>query len=116
MLLQLKNLVVDMFRLDILEPDKIADDEPLAGRRLCLDSLDTLELAIGIEEVFGIAMWNSEALQRPFATFADLASLIFSPEQTPVEERRSLPEKITEVIMPLTHLDVSRPRFLSAQI
>ncbi len=113
---QLKNLAVDMFRPDILEPDKIADDEPLAGCRFCLDSLDTLELSLCIEEVFGIAMWDSEALQRPFTTLADLASLIFRSAQTPVEQRRLLTEKITEVIMPLTHLDVSRPRFLSAQI
>jgi len=115
-LLQLKNLVVDLFRLDILEPDTIADDEPLAGRRICLDSLDTLELAICIEEVFGIAMWSSEAVQRPFTTLADLASLIFSSAQTPVEQRRSFPENITDLIMPLTHLDVSHPRVLSAQI
>lgn len=76
LLSQLKYLIVDMFRLDILEPDKIADDQPLIGGSLCLDSLDALELAICVEEEFGIAIRSGEESHSVFTSIASLADFI----------------------------------------
>ena len=73
---RLKQLVVELFRLDILEPERIADDEPLIGGSLGLDSLDAVELAIGIEEEFGIALCSRGVSHSAFASIASLADFI----------------------------------------
>jgi len=73
---QLKHFVADLFRCDLLEPDRIADDEPLLGGSLGLDSFDALELAICIEEEFGVAICGGETSHRAFNSVASLASFI----------------------------------------
>jgi acyl carrier protein len=73
---QLKHFISAMFRFDIIEPDKIADSEPLIGRSLGLDRHDTLELAIYIEEVFGIEICILEESHYAFASIATLADFI----------------------------------------
>jgi acyl carrier protein len=78
LLSQLKHLIADMFRIDIIEPDKIADHEPLVGGRLGLDSLDALELALCIEEVFGIRICVLEESHHAFASIVVLADFILA--------------------------------------
>jgi acyl carrier protein len=57
--LQLKEMIVE--RLDLpVDPSWITDDQPLVGRGLELDSVDTLELIIGIEAVFGVSLTDEE--------------------------------------------------------
>src|SRR5438094_5707933 len=56
---RLKELVVD--RLDVpVDPGWITDDQPLFGRGLELDSVDALELVVGIEYDFGAALTDDE--------------------------------------------------------
>jgi acyl carrier protein len=78
LLSQLKHLVADMFRLDIIEPDMIDDDEALIGGILDCDSLDAVEFAICVEEEFGIAIRRGEESNRAFASIASLADFIHS--------------------------------------
>lgn len=73
---RLKHLIVDLFRLSQSEPDEISDDEPLLGGSLGLDSLDALELALCIEEEFGVMMQSREESLHAFASVASLASFI----------------------------------------
>ncbi len=80
LLLQLKRLVAEMFRLDILDPDKIGDFEFL-GSGLGLDSIDMLELAFCIEEKFGIAICGREKWGDAFTSVASLADFICAREQ-----------------------------------
>lgn len=48
-------------RLDLpVDPDWITDDQPLFGRGLELDSVDALELMIGIEEEFFVSITDDE--------------------------------------------------------
>lgn len=48
-------------RLDLpIDPDWITDDQPLFGRGLELDSVDALELMIGIEEEFFVSITDDE--------------------------------------------------------
>jgi acyl carrier protein len=82
LLSRLKNLVAGTSRLDILDPDRIADDEPLMGGSLCRDSLDALELALCVEEEFGIAICGGKELHRALTTIANLAAFIHAGAQT----------------------------------
>jgi acyl carrier protein len=56
---EVKRLLVDRLALDV-DPDMIGDDQPLFGRGLELDSIDTLELAMAIEEQFGVTITDDE--------------------------------------------------------
>ena len=73
---QLKQLIADQFRLDIREPAAISDHAPLIGGGLGLDSLDALELAMSVEEEFGIVIGSREESQQAFASIASLADFI----------------------------------------
>lgn len=54
-----KELLVERLALDV-EPEHIADDQPLFGRGLELDSIDTLELAMAVEERFGAVITDDD--------------------------------------------------------
>lgn len=48
-------------RLDLpIDPKWITDDQPVIARGLELDSVDVLELIIGIEAVFGASITDDE--------------------------------------------------------
>ena len=79
---RLKHLIAGLFRLNLAEPDKIPDDEPLIGGRLGLDSLDALELAMRVEEEFGITIHSQEESLRAFASIASLADFIHARTST----------------------------------
>jgi acyl carrier protein len=92
---RLKHLVAEMFRLDLLEPEEISDHESLTGGDFDLDSLDTFELAMGIEEVFGVAIDSRVETHRAFASIASLANFIRArshkwPARPPVRPPQSL--------------------------
>lgn len=74
--LRLKHLIASRFRLDLHAPHLIADDEPLIGGRLGVDSLDALELAICLEEEFGLTIRSRDESQRAFANIRSLAGFI----------------------------------------
>ncbi|MGH4001511.1 MAG: phosphopantetheine-binding protein [Pseudonocardiaceae bacterium] len=56
---QMKNLLVERLALD-MDPAKIGDDQPLFGRGLELDSIDTLELAMAVEESYGVTITDDD--------------------------------------------------------
>jgi acyl carrier protein len=56
---EVKELLVERLALEV-EPTTIGDDQPLFGRGLELDSIDTLELAMAIEERFGVIVTDDE--------------------------------------------------------
>lgn len=73
---QLKHLIVELFRLPVPEPDKIPNDTPLLGGTLQLDSLDALELAICVEERFGVIIQSKAESHDAFATINSLNTFI----------------------------------------
>lgn len=48
-------------RLDLpIDPDWISNDQPLFGRGLELDSVDTLELTLGVESEFDVSLTEDD--------------------------------------------------------
>jgi acyl carrier protein len=57
--MEVKRLLVDRLALEV-DPVMIGDDQPLFGRGLELDSIDTLELAMAIEDHFGVLVTDDD--------------------------------------------------------
>lgn len=73
---RLKNLIVEALKLEDVTPAEIADDEPLIGSGLNLDSIDALELVVRLEKEFGIKISNSEESRSALASISSLAEFV----------------------------------------
>ncbi|MFE0101586.1 phosphopantetheine-binding protein [Streptomyces sp. NPDC059009] len=56
---RIKELLVTGLGLET-RPELIGDDQPLFGRGLELDSLDTLEIVVMVDEEFGVAISDDD--------------------------------------------------------
>ena len=65
---ELKQLMVTELNLEGKKPDDIDDAAPLFGTGLGLDSLDALQLAMSIEEHFGVRIPEGEEARPIFAS------------------------------------------------
>ena len=72
----IKRLIVTTLNLDGLVPERIADDEPLFGSGLGLDSVDALELVVALEKEYGISIASHEVDRNVFASLATLAGFV----------------------------------------
>ncbi len=73
---ELKHKLVKTLDLQDVNPDEIADDEPLFGDGLGLDSIDVLEIVVMIEQDFGIKIDNKELGQEVLRSVSTLADYI----------------------------------------
>lgn len=73
---RLKHLIVATLKLEDVTPAQMADDEPLIGSGLNLDSIDALELVVTLEKEFGIKITSSEESREALASVAHLAEFI----------------------------------------
>ncbi len=65
---QLKELMVTELNLEGKSPSDIDDEAPLFGEGLGLDSLDALQLAMSIEERFGVSIPEGVEARPVFAS------------------------------------------------
>jgi acyl carrier protein len=65
---KVKQLIIDRLQLEGMKPDDIDDAAPLFGDGLGLDSIDALELVIGIEKTFGVKIQDEEVGAKAFAS------------------------------------------------
>jgi acyl carrier protein len=73
---RIKRVIIDRLRLPDLEPQQIQDHEPLFGEGLGLDSVDALELVVGLEKEFQVKI-AGEAMDRSvFASVQALAEFV----------------------------------------
>jgi acyl carrier protein len=73
LVLELKNLIVDKLRLEDVTPESIEDEAPLFGDGLGLDSVDALELAMHVEQKYGIRLSDEALAKEAFASVGALA-------------------------------------------
>jgi len=72
---RVKDLIVRRLKLE-MDPAAIVDDAPLFGEGLGLDSIDALELVLGLEQEFGIKVEDEEVGVKAFASVNALCDFI----------------------------------------
>ncbi|MBK9265833.1 MAG: hypothetical protein IPM54_39345 [Polyangiaceae bacterium] len=75
---KLKELVVTELNLEGKTPADIDDTAPLFGAGLGLDSLDALQLAMSIEEAFGVRIPEGDEARSIFASIDAIATHIMA--------------------------------------
>jgi len=75
-LTELKAKIIESLKLQDITPDKIADDAPLFGEGLGLDSIDALELVVMLEKNYGIVIKDIEEGRPAFRSARALADFI----------------------------------------
>jgi acyl carrier protein len=78
---ELKRLMIEQLDLRGKQPADIEDAAPLFGAGLGLDSLDALQLAMAVEERFGVSVPEGEAAREVFASVESLAKFVAGAER-----------------------------------
>ncbi len=74
---ELKKLIVETLALEDTAPDEIETDAPLFGEGLGLDSIDALEIAMVLEERYGVTLDDDpESNQRIFDSIRNLSAFV----------------------------------------
>jgi acyl carrier protein len=74
---EIKALIVESLALEDIAPAEIESQAPLFVEGLGLDSIDALELAMALEERFGVTIDDDpERNQRIFASVTSLADFV----------------------------------------
>ncbi|MBF0633828.1 MAG: acyl carrier protein [Nitrospinae bacterium] len=73
---QIKEMIVEVLNLEGMAPDGIADETPLFGEGLGLDSIDALELIVEIEKRFGTKIANRDIAATALASVNSIAAFI----------------------------------------
>lgn len=73
---KLKDLLITRLKLKV-KAEGITEDTPLFGlNSLGLDSIDMLELIVGIKKAFGVEILDREAAEKIFTTVGSIARYI----------------------------------------
>jgi acyl carrier protein len=72
---RIQRLIVDRLKLEI-DPGSIVPDQPLFGEGLGLDSIDALELVLGVEQEFGVKIEDQEVGSKALASVDNLAEFV----------------------------------------
>ena len=78
---QIKQAIVRSLRLPI-SPDEIQDDVALFGEGLGLDSIDALELVLGLEQEFGVSIDDQQVGSQVLSTVNSIVQFI-AEKRTP---------------------------------
>ncbi len=75
--LEIKELIISALMLEDLSPGDIDSSEPLFVEGLGLDSIDALEIAMVLEQRYGVAIEDdAEANRERFASVKSLAAFV----------------------------------------
>jgi len=73
---QVKELIIDSLRIDGMSSQDIETDAPLFGEGLGLDSIDALQLVVGMENVFGVVVPDAAVGAKVFRSVRTMADYI----------------------------------------
>lgn len=85
---ELKNLIIETLKLEEITPEDIADEGPLFGDGLGLDSIDALELVVALEKKYRVLIPDSEVGERVFRSVNTLAAFV-RDQRSAVSNQRS---------------------------
>jgi acyl carrier protein len=75
--IEIKRLIIEALMLEDIAPDGIDADAPLFNEGLGLDSIDSLDLGLALEERYGVkASDDSDENVRRFASVRSLATFV----------------------------------------
>ncbi len=76
--LRLKTMIIEECEKEDITPAEVADDVHLFSdaSRLELDSLDALQILVGLQNQFGVRLPDSKAFRRHVTTINELADFI----------------------------------------
>jgi acyl carrier protein len=81
---EVKAFIIETLDLEDVTPADIDDDAPLFGEGLGLDSIDSLELGVGLQKRYGLKLSaESEETRQIFASVRSLAEYIAAHRAKP---------------------------------
>ena len=82
--LEIKRLIIEALALEDVRPEDIADDAPLFGDGLGLDSIDALELGIALRKRYQLKLEANDAgMKEYFRSVSSLCLLVERSRGTP---------------------------------
>jgi acyl carrier protein len=84
LLMDVKKLIIERLKLEEIAVEDIDTDAPLFGEGLGLDSIDALELVIGLEKEYGVSIPDAEVGREVFQSVRTIAQYIVDNQGTEV--------------------------------
>jgi acyl carrier protein len=79
---KIKQLIIQRLKLVDMTPEMIENDAPLFGEGLGLDSIDALELVLGLEKEFGVMIPDAEVGKKVFQSVRTVAQYVLENQGT----------------------------------
>jgi acyl carrier protein len=80
---KIKQLIIQRLKLEDMTSEMIETDAPLFGEGLGLDSIDALELVLGLEKEFGVIIPDAEVGKKVFQSVRAVAQYVVENQETP---------------------------------
>ena len=74
--MDVKKLIIERLKLEEIAVEDIDTDAPLFGEGLGLDSIDALELVIGLEKEYGVSIPDADVGREVFQSVRTIAQYI----------------------------------------
>jgi acyl carrier protein len=78
---KIKTLIIQRLKLVDMTPEMIETDAPLFGEGLGLDSIDALELVLGLEKEFGVVIPDAEVGKKVFQSVRAMAQYVLEQQE-----------------------------------
>ena len=77
---KIKQLIIQRLKLVEMTPEMIETDAPLFGEGLGLDSIDALELVLGLEKEFGVIIPDAEVGRKVFQSVRTMTQYVLEQQ------------------------------------
>ncbi len=77
---KIKQLIITRLKLVDMTPEMIENNAPLFGEGLGLDSIDALELVLGLEKEFGVIIPDAELGKKVFQSVRTMAQYVLEQQ------------------------------------